>query len=115
MKYAQDHKLLHKAGWVWLEEYIYADEKLANIFSTYRASTEVAKYKFGVQVPRNPKHALELDRQNGDDLWKEATQKELDQINEYETFRVLQDHELVPPGYKRIPYHIIFDIKFDLH
>ena len=35
------------------------------------------------------------------------------QINDYETFRVLENHELMPVRYKRIPYHCVFDVKFD--
>ena len=26
---------------------------------------------------------------------------------------MLQDNEPLPEGYKRIPYHIVFDVKFD--
>ena len=38
---------------------------------------------------------------------------ELNQLNDYETFQVVPDGEMVPRGYKRIPYHIVFDVKFD--
>ena len=27
-------------------------------------------YKFGVEIPRNVAHALELDRKNGNNLWR---------------------------------------------
>jgi hypothetical protein len=40
--------------------------------------------------------------------------KRAGQINEYETFRVLEDHEYLPITYKKIPYHMVFDVKFDL-
>ena len=30
------------------------------------------KYKFGVQVPRTVKEALELDKENGNHAWSEA-------------------------------------------
>ena len=72
------------------------------------------RYKFGIQVPMNPKHALALDARNKDNLWKESMDKELKQINDYKTFIVLEDHETMPPGYKQIPYHMVFDVKFDL-
>lgn len=39
---------------------------------------------------------------------------ELKQINEYETFRKLEANEPTPEGYKKIPYHIVFAVKFDL-
>ena len=72
------------------------------------------KFKFGVQVPRNTKEAYLLDRKNGDTLWQEAIAKELKQIDDYETFQVLDDAVPDPVGYQQIPYHVIFDVKFDL-
>ena len=42
----------------------------------------------------------------------DALRTEIGQINDYQTFRIIPDG--VPlPGYKQIPYHIVFDIKFD--
>ena len=38
---------------------------------------------------------------------------EMKQINDYKTFIVLADGEAMPPGYKRIPYHYIYVVKFD--
>ena len=56
---------------------------------------------------------MKLDSEKDEKLWREAIETELKQINDYETFRVLEDDEPMPPGYKRIPYHCIFDVKFD--
>ena len=64
-------------------------------------------------MARSPKHALQLDEKEQNELWKKAIQTELDQINEYKIFRVLEDNEPLPPGYKLIPYHCIYDVKFD--
>ena len=71
------------------------------------------KFKFGVEVPKNPAHALAIDKQNGTSGWKESIKKELDQIHDFKTFKVVPDDEPMPLGYKRIPYHIIHDVKFD--
>ena len=35
-------------------------------------------------------------------------------MKDLKTFRVLEDHEKVPDGYIRIPYHFVYDVKFDL-
>jgi hypothetical protein len=66
-----------------------------------------------VEVPKTPKHALQLDQKEQNELWKQAITTELDQINEYKTFRILEDHEYTPTGYKRILYHFVFDVKID--
>ena len=76
-------------------------------------SSSTPKFKFGVQVPRNAVHAMQLDKVNGDLLWKEATDLELSSINKFKTFRVLKKGEAIPAGYKCIPYHMIYDVKFD--
>ena len=55
-----------------------------------------------------------LDRQNENTLWQEAIDKELKQLADYKTFRKLEPGEVLGSDYKRIPYHIVFDVKFDL-
>ena len=79
-----------------------------------KAKGATAKFKFGVQVPFGLKHAYQLDKENGDDQWQKAIQKELKQLNDYNTFRKLEPGEKPPPDYQKIPYHIVFDVKFDL-
>ena len=41
-------------------------------------------------------------------------QTQLGQINAHQTFLVSEAHEPMPPGCKRIPHHVVFDVKFDL-
>ena len=41
-----------------------------------------ATSQFGFLKPRDNKHALELDKLNGNSRWYDATKKDLDQINE---------------------------------
>ena len=55
-------------------------QRMVAVYQTTRSFA--AKYKFGVEVPRSPKHALELDKQEGNHMWEEAMKKELDQKNE---------------------------------
>ena len=47
------------------------------------------------------------------ELWKKAMETEINQLLEYETFRISEDHEPMPKGYKFLPYHCIYDVKFD--
>ena len=70
------------------------------------------KYKFGVEIPRSVRHALEIDRKNGNNLWREALLKELAQLDEFEVFRPLKPCESLE-GYERLPYHVVWDCKFD--
>ena len=38
---------------------------------------------------------------------------EIKQLHQYETFKVLRKGEKIPEGYKQIPYHCIYDVKYD--
>jgi hypothetical protein len=39
---------------------------------------------------------------------------ELKQITDYQTFIVLDSGEDIPTDYQKIPYHMVFDVKYDL-
>ena len=56
---------------------------------------------------------MELDRINGNNLWKEALEKEIGQLLDYETFRILPRGERAPNEYTRVPLIIFFDVKHD--
>jgi hypothetical protein len=68
---------------------------------------------FGVEIPCNVKHALELDRANRNHLWKDSIEAELKQINDFRTFQRLKKGESLSSAYQRIPYFIVFAAKFD--
>ena len=72
-----------------------------------------ATYQFGYLIPRDYKHALELDKSNDNSRWYDATKKELDQINKYKVFishgRAKYDPKSkrvinVPQGYQKSRY-----------
>src|SRR6478735_2529933 len=79
----------------------------------YKASRFLKNIKFGVEVPKSTRHALQIDKADGTDLWKEAMKTEINQLHQYETFKVIKKGEKVPYGYKAIPYHCIYDVKYD--
>ena len=81
-----------------------------------------AVYQFGFLITRDYKHALEMDKLNGNSRWYDATKKELDQINDYKVFK---DHGIAqydpkskriinaPIGYQKIKVHLVFTCKYD--
>mmetsp|Transcript_5411 Transcript_5411/g.7986 ORF Transcript_5411/g.7986 Transcript_5411/m.7986 type:complete len:85 (+) Transcript_5411:3612-3866(+) len=66
-------------------------------------------YKFGLRVPEDSKEAYEIDKENGDTFWTDAITKEMQNV--YVAFDVKGPGEKAPPGYKHIPYRLIFEIK----
>jgi hypothetical protein len=64
--------------------------------------------------PKESRITSDLDKKNGNQLWQEAIKAELKQLTDYQTFIVLDSGEDIPTGYQKIPYHLVFDVKYDL-
>jgi hypothetical protein len=69
------------------------------------------KYKYGVQVPRNHEEAIWIDNTDGSTSWQDTEKVELDQLQEYETFKDLGKGAAIPAGFKKMPCHIVYDFK----
>ena len=68
-------------------------------------------YKFGYRVPRSREEALEIDEMEGNNLWEEADELEVQQILDYDTIESIGKGAPIPEGYTKIPYHIVRDVK----
>jgi len=68
-------------------------------------------HKFGIEVPKTIKRALEIDKENGNSLWRDAIAKEMQAVKI--TFKMLEDGQKPTPGYQLMSWHIIFDVKLD--
>jgi hypothetical protein len=109
-EYACSHNI-HKEpafNW-WVPKVIRKRDRLINKVVTRQRRTSM---KFGVEVPRTVKDALELDRKNGNTFWADAIKKEMDNVKV--AFNILGQDDSVPPGFTEISCHLIFDVKFDL-
>jgi hypothetical protein len=47
-------------------------------------------------------------------FWQKAINTELKQLTDFQTFIVLDSGEDIPTGYQKTPYHMVFDVKYDL-
>ena len=90
-EYAKKHDLLHLDGWKRLKHIVKNLKKLTRAInqSKIRQVRRSAVYQFGFLIPKDYKQALQLDEQNGNSKWYDATKLEMDKINEYKVF---QDH-----------------------
>eukprot|EP00978_Attheya_sp_CCMP212_P012060 scaffold29942_cov44-Attheya_sp.AAC.1 len=111
-EYALQNRLVDQRHFKWITSFCNNNDLESLILKAKLAGRE-PKIKFGIQVPMSQKQAIVLDSANGDKLWITAVEKELKQINDYETFQVLEKGDITPEGYQLIPYHIVFDCKFD--
>ena len=123
-EYAKKHDLLHLDDWKRLKHIAKNQKQLTRAInqSKIRQVRRSAVYQFGFEIPKDYKHALQLDEQNGNSKWYDATKLEMDQINECKVF---QDHGKAqydpksrkvsngPNGYQKIRVHLIFAVKHD--
>ena len=120
--YAKKHDLFHLDGWKRLKHIAKNQKQLTRAIniSKIRQVRRSAVYQFGFLIPKDYKQALQLDEQNGNSKWNDATKLEMGQINEYMVF---QDHgkaqidpksrkvSNTPDGDQKIMVHLIFAVK----
>ena len=113
--YAKDNNLLNTRGWKHFKNLLRSEFSINAAFSVNKQAfnPNSIKFKFGLQVPRTPKEAFELDLKLGQTKWADAIQTELSQIHNYETFKNLGKETKAPEGYKKIRVRFVFDIKHD--
>ena len=114
-KYAHDNHLIDDKGLKWTRRYTKDPKKFINLIRLFVAQRKYSsrKYKFGVEIPRNFRHALLLDEQNRNTLWGDATDKEVDELMQHKTFKIVDKLDDVPNGYKFVPLQFVYDNKFD--
>jgi len=113
--YAKEKGLLDLPGWKRFKRIAIHDKKMVHMLNQARLVSirHSVIYKYGYQVPRTPKEAIELDKKNGNTKWQDSMALELLQLMEYQTFRDLGQGAQAPPGYKCIRCHFVFDVKHD--
>ena len=123
-EYAKKRDLLHLDVWKRLKHIANNQKQLTRAInqSKIRQVRRSTVYQFGFLLPKYNKQALQLDEQNGNSKWYDATKLEMDQINEYKVF---QDHgkaqydlkskkvSNAPNGYQKIRVHLILAVKHD--
>ena len=70
-------------------------------------------FKYGVEVPKNTKHAEELDAQHGNSLWKEANQKEIASLLSLGCFDFRPPDSKPGPEYQFVKLTMIYEVKQD--
>ncbi len=63
-------------------------------------------HKFGTKVPKNIKRALEIDKENGNSLWRDVIAKGMKTVRV--AFKILDKGLQAPPGYQFTSCHMIF-------
>jgi hypothetical protein len=109
-QYAEQHNLLNEPAFSWWAKHVL--KRSQRVIKKVKTRYWQRTHKYGVRLPKTVAEALQLDKENGNQLWYEAIQKEMKNVQI--AFKFLEDGEAAPVGYKKIPCHIIFDVKMDL-
>ena len=109
-EYAVSAGIADEPAFAWWVNYVL--KKRQTIINKIKNRRVKKNIKFGIEIPQDTNEANALDAANNNDLWKRARDKELERV--VVSFKLLADGEEILPGYKKIPYHIIYDVKFDL-
>ena len=81
------------------------------ILAALKKRVRKTTHKYGIEIPTTVEHAFELDRKNGNNLWKEALEMEMYNIGV--AFEILEDEEAAPAGYTKVSGHLIWSVKMD--
>ena len=108
-EYAVSRSLLKEPAFKWWVPFVL--RKRERIISLVKARIQRRSHKYGIRVPRSVKDALSLDEENGNSFWIESIRKEMK--NNKVAFDILDRGKKAPVGHKRVPCHLIFDVKMD--
>ena len=83
------------------------DRIIASVNKRYHKRT----HKFGIEIPKTVERALQIDKENGNNLWRDAIAKEMKNVRV--AFKIMEDGKDPPPGYNFMNCHMVFVIKLD--
>ena len=64
-----------------------------------------------MRIPTSITEAYEIDKENGNTLWRDAIKREMENVSV--AFEVLEDGKRPSAAHKKVPFHMIYDIKMD--
>ena len=113
--YALKHDLLNEPSWRRCRTYTKRQKVIGRMINQVRLRNfrNRPRYQYGFQVPRNHQEAVMIDEREGNRKWQDSEDLELKQLFEYETFKDLGKGIPTPDGYKQIPCHMIYAVKWD--
>ena len=107
-EYAAANQLQHEPAFAWWVPHTLRRRNriLKAMKKRYHRTTQ----KFGIELPKTVKRALEIDKETGTTFWRDAIQKEMKTVGV--AFNILDEGAEEPKlGRKYMSCHLIFDVK----
>jgi hypothetical protein len=108
-EYAITHGIGNETAFAWWVPYTL--HKRDVIVLAVNSRLQKTSHKYGIELPRSVKEAIEINRKNGNLFWADALTKEMGNV--CVAFKILGPNEHAPPGWHKASGHIIFDVKMD--
>ena len=105
-EYAQSKGIAEEPAFAWWTPYVLRrrDRIIASVKKRYHKRT----HKFGIEIPKTVERALQIDKENGNNLWRDVIAKEMKNVRV--AFKIMEDGKDPPPGYSFLNCHMVFDI-----
>ena len=112
-EYAAANKILSEPAFAWWARYVLRqrDRVIRAATATKHTRYQRREEKFGLELPKTVERALDIDKETGTTMWRDAIRKEMLAVGV--AFKVLPEGSPRPVAHQQIPCHIIFDIKMD--
>ena len=108
-QYAIDNGIDNEPAFSWWVPYV--TKKKERILVAGNRRYHKTTHKFGFEIPKTIKRALEIDHETKTTLWRDVIQKKMQNVRI--AFKTLDDNDKIPPGYQWMQCHMIFTVKMD--
>ena len=108
-EYARARGISNKSAFAWWVPYTLRKREV--ILAAVKNQIRRLMHKYGVEIPRDVKHAHEINARNGNTLWRDALKKKM--YNVRVAFEILDEGVHVPHGWKQVTGHLVWDVKMD--
>ena len=108
-EFARARSIADEPAFAWWVPYTLRKRDI--ILSKVKARIRKTTQKYGIEIPTSVNHAMVIDEQNGNTLWKDALAKEMTEVGV--AFEVLNEGRHAPVGWRKTTGHLIWDVKMD--
>lgn len=108
-EYAKARGIDDEPAFAWWVPYTLKKRKA--ILAAVKSRVRKTNRKYGIEIPTSVEGAFELDRKNGDSLWRDAMNKEM--FNVGVAFEILEEGQEAPPRWHKVTGHLVWDVKMD--
>ena len=108
-EYVQLTKIIDKPAFAWWTEHVL--KRRDKIIAGVSARSKKKIHKFGIEVPRDVWHALQLDKENNNTFWADAIRREMSEVRV--AFDIKNKDSRIEPVREYLECYTVFDVKMD--